>query len=437
MSRSPLAIVAVVALITGCVSVTGPSASPSTTPRPATPTPSAAPTATPTSSPAPTAAPTASAAPSASSGPTAQPSGDLGFDQRDVIFFDDLTDASQQCTAPPPNATPAGCWGVGDVTTSDGTPVGSIHYVSGALNIAVDSAGSWLWSRRVADSTSASMRVIGDFYPAGDGRFGLLCLSGDAQLYGALVGTDGSWAFVSIGDNGAEELLGDDSAGLNVLASASNVVALECTGTATGALRLTLWLGKSGQIATYSQADGPANFDRAGAYVEASSAGFSAAMDNVVLFGSRISDGSLGPEAQALLAHVPDAWQSSCYQGLRPPYLAATAEAVLTCFLPSHDGADIAEYAAFSSSDSMNAAYQSRIDAFGTGDGVGSCADGSGEHGYNISGTEAGRLLCVNQVVGIRFDWTDTRLNILSTLVDFDGSYSSTFDDWGAGGPDL
>ena len=88
----------------------------------------------------------------------------------------------------------------------------------------------------------------------------------------------------------------------------------------------------------------------------------------------------------------------------------------------------------------MTAAYQSRIDAFGTGDGVAtSCSIGSGEHAYNFgAGTpDVGRLLCVNQFSGIRFDWTDTRLNILSTLVDFDASFGSTFADWADGGPNL
>ena len=443
MSKSLLVAFAVVALVAGCVSVGGPTAAPTTspsfgitTPHPATATPSAAPTAAPTATA--TVAPTVSAAPSASSGPTPQPSGDLGFDERDVIFFDDLTDPSGQCATPPPGTTPAGCWGVGDVT-ADGTPIGSIHYESGALTLVVDNAGAWLWSRRIADSTSATMRVIGDFYPAGDGVFGVVCASGDTQLFGAVVGTDGSWAFVSIGNNGAEELLSDESGGLDVLAGESNLVALECAGTATGALRLTLWLGKSGPIATYTQAGGPANFDRAAAYFEATSAGFNVAMDNVVLFGSRIEDGSLSPEGEQLLAHVPTDWRSTCYQGLRPPYLASTADAVLTCHLPAHDGAEIAEYAAYSAAAPMDAAYQSRIDAFGTGDGGQRCAEGSGEHAYNFGeGTpDVGQLLCVEQTSGIRFDWTDTRLNIMSTLVDFDGSYGSTFSDWVNGGPNL
>jgi hypothetical protein len=162
-------------------------------------------------------------------------------------------------------------------------------------------------------------------------------------------------------------------------------------------------------------------------------------MDNVVAFGSGIADGSYSPEGEDLLAHVPEDWQPSCYPGLRPPYLAFTAEAVVTCFLSSTnaDGAEIAEYASFSTAAEMQDAYQRRIDTFGTGDGISSCEFGSGEGSYTMGGVDTGRTLCVEQFAGIRFDWTDTRLNILSTLIDFDGDYSATFDDWIIAGPGL
>jgi hypothetical protein len=244
---------------------------------------------------------------------------------------------------------------------------------------------------------------------------------------------------VRIDEDGQEDLFGHASAGLDVVAGGSNLVALECAGTATGNLRLTLWLGQSGPVGTWTQPNGPESWDRAAAYAEAGAASFSVAMDNVVVFGSGSADGSYSPAGADLLAHVPEDWQSSCYPGLVPPYLAQTAEAVVTCFLSGSntDGAELAEYASFSSAADMEAAYQRRIDAFGDGDGVTSCRDGSGEHTYNFGeGTpDVGRLLCVDQFAGIRFDWTDTRLNILSTLVDFDGAYDLAFDDWVKGGP--
>jgi len=436
MFRSPLAAVAVVALLAGCVSVAGPTAEPSATAALATPTPSTPPTATATAIPTATAAPTLTAAPTATAAPTPAPTDDPGFDQRDVEFLDDLGDPTGHCTTGPAQNPPVyavDCWGVG---ANDG---GSVAYVDGALRFQTSAPGSWLYSRRVADSASATMRVIGDFYPTNGGRFGPICGLSDDRLFGAVVGTDGSWAFVKVDESGPEDIFGDPSAGLDVVAGGSNLVALECAGTATGALRLTLWLGESGPVATWTQPHGPENFDRAGAYVDASSDAFSVAMDNVVAFGTGVADGSYSPAGEDLLSHVPAAWQDSCYPGLRPPYLAVTAEAVVTCFLSSTngDGAEIAEYASFSTAAAMDAAYQRRVDTFGTGDGISSCEDGSGEGNYTIGGVDSGRLLCVEQFAGIRFDWTDTRLNILSTLVDFDADYAATFADWQAGGPDL
>jgi hypothetical protein len=440
MFRSLLAALAALLVVAGCVNVAGPTAEPSATAQ-ATGTPGATATATATAVPTVTAAPTSTPAPSATALPTAEPTEDPGFDQRDVDFLDDLSDPTGHCTTEParvPPVYPDDCWGVG---TNEG---GSVAYVDDTLSFAPASTGAWLYSRRLADTASATMRVIGDFYPTNDGRFGLLCASGDGAeegdgIFGAIVGTDGSWAFVTLGANGAEELFSDNSAGLGVIADESNLVALECTGTATGSLRMTLWVGESGPVATWTQPSGPETFDRAGVYATASGDGFGLAMNNVIVFGSGLSDGSFSPEGEALLAHVPQAWQPSCYQGLRPPYLSMTAEAVVTCFLAGSngEGAELAEYVAFATAADMEAAYQERIDTFGSGDSDGSCRDGSGEHPYNIGDTESGRLLCVPQFAGIRFDWTDTRLNILSSLVDFDGDYSAAFDDWLTGGPDL
>jgi hypothetical protein len=442
MFKSPLAALALIMLVAGCVNVAGPSAEPSITPAPATPSPSTAPTATATAIPTATVAPTPTSAPTATAAPTPAPTEGPGFDRRDVDFIDDLGDPSGHCTSGPAQDPPEfwfDCFGVGSTVS------GEVAYDEGALRFDMSVPGAWLYSRRLARSTSATMRVIGDFHPTKDGYFGPACASEDDKLFAGVVGTDGSWAFVKIGNDGPEPLFFDSSAGLDVVAGESNLVALECAGTATGSLRLTLWFGTSGPVATWTQPNGPENFDRAGAYVNAWTEGFSVAMDNVVTFGSGRADGSFGRDGEELLAHVPQDWQSSCYQGLRPPYLADTAEAVVTCFLASSntEGAEIAEYASFASAADMEAAYQGRIAAFGAGDvafplhGASSCRDASGEGPYTIDDIESGRLLCVDQFAGMRLDWTDTRLNVLGTLIDFDGDYSAAIDDWLIAGPDL
>ena len=316
---------------------------------------------------------------------------------------------------------------------------GSVAYVDRTLQFDTSQTGAWLYSRRLAQENHATMRVVGEFYPTGDGRFGPVCALGDDRLFAGVVGTDGSWAFVRITDNTPEDIFGDPQAELDVSAGQSNIVALECAGTATGQLHLTLWLGESGPVATWTQPNGPENFDRAGTYVDASSSDFSLAMDNVVVFGSGIADGSYTPAGEELLAHVPEDWQSSCYPGLVPPYLAQTAEAVVTCFLSSSnaDGAELAEYVSFASADDMDAAYQRRVDTFGIGDGSSTCDVGPVEYGWHFGdeGPTIGRLLCAPQFAGIRFDWTDTRLNILGSMVDFDGNYAKAYDDWQVAGP--
>lgn len=432
MLRSPLAALAVVAVLGGCVNVAAPSGGPSITPGGATPTGSTAPTSPPTALPTPSAAPTITSAPTPTTAPTPGPTDDPGFDQRDVDFLDDLSDPTGHC-AQPAQESPSDCWGVG---TNDG---GTVAYVEGTLRFDLSATGAWMFSRRLADSTSATMRVLGDYYPTNEGRFGPVCAADDDLLFGAVVGTDGSWAFVKVDENGPEDIFGDPDAGLDVTAGGSNLVALECAGTATGKLRLTLWLGESGPVATWTQPNGPQSFDRAGTYVDATSDDFSVALDNVVAFGSGIADGSYSAAGEALLAHVPEDWQSACYPGLVPPYLARTAEAVVTCFLSSTnaDGAEMAEYASFSSTADMQDAYQGRIDSFGSGDAGNSCDSGPTETSWNFGeGTpDSGRLLCVAQFAGIRFDWTDTRLNILSSLTDFDADYAKTYDDWLLAGP--
>jgi hypothetical protein len=441
MSKSVLGALVTAVIVAGCVNVAAPSADPSATPGAATPTGSVATTAPPSASAVatPTTAPTITAAPTPTTAPTPEPTedpGDPGFDQRDVDFIDDLGDPSGHCTTGPaqdPPVYPEDCWGVG---TNSG---GSVAYEGGSLHFDTIAGGAWLLSRRLANSVSATMRVIAEFYPTDEGRFGVMCGSGDERMFGAIVSTDGSWAIVKLGDLGAEELFGDPQAGLDIRAGQSTPVALECTGTATGALRLTLWVGESGPVATWTQPNGPENFDRAAIYLDSSGGPASVRMDNVAVFGSQIEDGSFNAEAEDLLAHVPEDWQPSCHQGLVPPYLARTAEAVVTCFLSNTnaDGAELAEYVSFASAADMDLAFQRRVDAFGSGDTDNTCDVGPTETPWHFGedGPDIGRLLCAGQFAGIRFDWTDNRLNILSSMVDFDGNYARTYDDWQVAGP--
>jgi hypothetical protein len=266
MSKSVLVALAVVTLLVGCVSVTVPTASPGVTAAPTLATtgaptgaPSAPPTAGPTATPsaAPTTGPTA--APTA--GPTAVPSTDpSGFDIRDMIYHDEFTDPTGQCAVQTGTTVPAGCFGVGEVTSEDPdtheiTHIGAVSYTDSRLNFAVDLENGWMWSRREVGGAHSTMRIAAEIIPASAGRFGLFCDSNDDELWGALIGTDGSWVLGDIGSTGINRLVEDLDAGLDVPIGEPTLMAIECAGLITGALRLTLWLEGSGPVAVYQQSN--------------------------------------------------------------------------------------------------------------------------------------------------------------------------------------
>jgi hypothetical protein len=323
-------------------------------------------------------------------------------------------------------------WGVGN------TPGGDIAYVGGGLQFDLPENGNWIWSRRNTGEINGTVRLVGEFTLGSDGGFALLCISGE-QLYGAMVSTGGGFSFVRIGDEGAEVLEGDEAAGLEVPTGSPVRFVLECAGLSSGSFRMQLWGIGTGPVGIYEAAEGPDNFDRVGAYVEAASDTFTGRLEQLHAFGVTGADGQLDTAGEELLTHVPNEWQDSCYQSPVPALNADFATANLVCFLgqPGTNGAEVVEYAQFDSKEDMDLAYQNRVTTFGTGDNEPSCQDGSGEHTYTIGETEAGRLLCVEQDIGIRFDWTDDRLNILSSAVDFEGDFTSTYTDWVDGGPNV
>jgi len=427
VSRSSFAVSALLCSVVGCASVTPPdeSAPPAVSPTPGittmTPTTQApvTPSAPPTSPP-----PTAIATAESTTIPppetnTPQPTAGPGFDERDLLYQDDLSD-------------PASGWGIGD------TRGGSIAYVDGALQLDTSSNGAWLSSHRTTGRVNGTLRIAGAFVPSSDGSFGLMCSSGDEDLVGAVVDSAGGWSFVTIGADGATDLLGDRDSGLDIPTDEQVAVVVECAGLASGRLRMQLWLA-TGLVGIYESEVGPQNFDGGAVYAQSGSDDFSVRAEQVLVFGVTGSNGQPNGDGLDLLSHVPAAWRDLCYQSPVPPPGGGLASANLACFLgrAGDEGAEVVEYAAYPSKLHMDAAYQRRVDNFGTGENAASCADGSGERAYTIDGVESGRVLCVPQVVGIRFDWTDDRLNILSSLVDLDGSHSLTFEDWAAGGPNF
>ncbi len=426
-NRTPLFIGAgvigvVVLLLVAWAVMSAPGPTPSLAPTPS-PTPPATPTPTPSPTPPATPTPTPSPTPPATPTPTPAPTS-VPVDTRNLLFRDDFSD-------------PSSGWAVGEVTDVDGAAVGNIAYADGALRFDTNDPGDWIWTLRPTGDTKGTMRLAGEFVPALDGQFGLMCVSDDGQLFGALVTTTGGWSFVTITADGPVELLGDDNAGLDVPVGEPTHLTVECAGLASGKLRMQMWLDGAGPIGMYEANAGPDSFDSTAVYVEGDSVSFSARLEEISAFGVTGNDGQPNADGQALLTHVPDEWQPNCYQSPVPAPFGGLATANLVCFLgqPGDPGAEVVEFAQYSSREDMEAAYQARISAFGAGDGATTCEQGSGEHEYTIRDVPLGRVLCVDQTRGIRFDWTDDRLNILSTAVDYDGSYSLTYADWKHGGP--
>jgi hypothetical protein len=82
----------------------------------------------------------------------------------------------------------------------------------------------------------------------------------------------------------------------------------------------------------------------------------------------------------------------------------------------------------------MDIAYQERVETFGE-ESEGSCQTGPNETTWSIDEVQLGRVQCAPQLVGVRYDWTDERLNILASLVDLDGDYGALYDQWLNAGP--
>lgn len=419
--KSLAAALALSLLAAGCVSVApqtpGPTNGPTaaatgavTTPAPATLAPTASATEEPTLAPTepPTAEPTTT--PEATPQPTA--SSDPGVPTRDLLFLDDLSD-------------PQSGW---DEVDEDLASV--LYGASGAIEYRFNEIG-WAYTVRVLEEAETVVRPIGEFLANGTGIFGLMCGNTVDTHYAAVATTDGGIIFASIIGGQVNALERNDEVGLDISATASTIMGLQCTLLADGSLNMVLVVQGSGPVAVYKVEDaGITSFDVVGLYGEALDPAFTLDVDDAAAFGLGGASGEMSAEATALLAHIPSDFQTDCFESPTPPLFSEPATAVVTCILQtSGDAAEIAEYAQFESKQDMDDAYQARVDAFGVTP-EGSCATGPNEASWNFGAEDFGRVQCAPQAIGIRFDWTDDRLDVMSTLVDFDGDYPSTYEQW-------
>lgn len=435
MSRAIAISVVVACLLMGCVSLgPGQTASPSlgpsfsiTTPAPSASA-SAGATSAPTASPAATAPPTQAATatpteaptvgvPTESPAPPLTPAPSTGviedFGADELLLADDFSD-------------PTSGFGVGP------NAGGTVAYVNGALQFDTASQGSWMWSRRTHTVSWPVLHIEADMTPSANGYAGLLCAHDDDELWGAVANAAGLWVFVSLTSDGASILTSNQETGWEIAPGATTRMALDCAGAETGAFRMQLSLPDIGLATSYETSDGPDTFDRAGVYAESSAHPYMLRADNLFVYGGEGNTG-VSPEAQALLLHIPADWRGDCFETSVDPFETGPLASV-SCVL-SGERSDVADFVQFDTQENMDAAYQTRVDSWAV-DSTDSCQTGPNEVGYTISGAPAGRILCAPQTVGIRVDWTHDALLILSTLTDFDGSYSDGYQDWLIAGPE-
>lgn len=444
MTRALAITVVVASMLAGCVSLGTASPSPSVTAPPSfgitTQAPSLGPTATPTVAPTATAAPTdtptapatatlvpptpaatvtptTAATEPATIPPTQQPQGSPGaienFGADTLLFADDFSDDTSG-------------WGTG---TNAG---GVVAYVDEALQFDTSAQGAWMWSRRLNATAYNVMHVEAEFTPSAAGYQGLLCARSDNELWGGVANADGLVAFIKLTGDGATILTSGTLVGWEIAPTQTTRIALDCAGTATGSFRMQLSLPDIGLAQSYEGTDGPDMLDRAGIYAESSADPWTLRVDNLFAYGGD-GNGAMSPAASALLQHVPADWRDSCFETAPNPFETG-ADAALSCSVPT-GRSEIADYVQFDTKDNMDTAYQARVDAYAV-DPTASCQSGPNETSYTIGGSPAGRILCAPQAVGVRDDWTLDTLKILTTLTDFDGSYSDTYADWLVAGPE-
>jgi len=411
----------------GCVSVSGPSPAPSaasslgiTTPAPTTQSakPSVAPTATAAATPSPESTlqvtPEASleTVPPASSKASGEPSESAAPAGADLLFDDDMSD-------------PASGWATGQ------SGAVAVDYVDGSLELTISAAQQAVWSTRRLESGSPVVLVAGVFTPKNDESiFGPLCETPDGKLYGVIATSSSHLNFIAIEGDVTRVLASHDELGIEVPNGQPVSIGLECAGTDSGAFRMVASMS-NGVLAVYQNTEeGPFFFDTVALYGESKGDSLVVNVDHAVAYGTADSD-EMSPEGAALLTHVPGDLQQTCYEA--PSSTSATA--VIHCILQTEGtGAELLGFQSYDSNETMDAAYQEIVDQYGV-ESTESCQSGPGETTWNLDNAERGRIQCAPQQAGIRFDWTDNVLSILSTLIDFDGDYENTYSLWLNAGP--
>jgi hypothetical protein len=358
-------------------------------------------------------------APPTNTPPTDTPPTEPPVTDGDRVFADTMDD-------------PASGWGTYEAEFA------SVAYTESVLRVTINVADSFGYGSRPLNGDFATVLVASDLVPNGVRRGGLLCVgstdSGAAAAYGVVITAGGGVNFISVVDGTLETLEENPDVNLPVSDGVGQVIGLACSGTSAGALRLVAFGTATGPLATYQDNnEGPATFSAVGIYADSGTGATWLDATTAAAYAIPGSDTGMTPEGEELLTHVPSLWQDQCIESPR----AEVETAAIVCFL-QQDGAgpELASYESYASNTDMDAAYQDRLSDFAV-DESGSCESGPEVGSWNIDGETMGNLLCAPQQVGTRVDWTDNRLAILSSLIDFEGNYGLNFEAWQEAGPNL
>ena len=174
-----------------------------------------------------------------------------------------------------------------DLETQNGwdlvdAPTGQVKYGDGTLEMSFDLVGS-IWSDREVQGRWNVLRVEGVIYlKDAAGAAGFMCGSGSLDHVGGVVNTKGDWFVVETVAGNTQQL---QSGGLQTVNPQGVYhLAVECAGTATGALRWRM-LVDGVPVPTFERATGPVDFDRGVAFASIGSVDFNAGFDDVVIYG--------------------------------------------------------------------------------------------------------------------------------------------------------
>jgi hypothetical protein len=162
-------------------------------------------------------------------------------------------------------------------------PTGDVAYGDGNLVISFDKLGS-IWSNREVGAHWNVLRVEGviSLGQTVRGAAGFMCGAERLDHVGGVVNTSGKWFFVETVDGNTTAFESGPLPAPDPLGVYD--VAVECAGTATGALRWRLVVDGS-QVMTLERPTGPTDFDRGVAFASIGSVDFSVAFDDVAVFG--------------------------------------------------------------------------------------------------------------------------------------------------------